>query len=218
MDGLAKNNTGAVRLVFRRRVYDRHYDHGLSTKATRRFYVYSSSCTLAHRAELRRELLFHCDCLAESQSLVQVLSVCDAAPRLDKLRTSAHGLTDSVLDGVGREHKICRGSRLAYATVFVLVNLAYIPFERYAIAFAPDELVSARTRRLAKARSSVTLATFIVAMLVSLKFPALGFGLICCALLLYLRPELPGVGGEDAGEVPCGSVSPPRRKHENIVR
>jgi|SRR5215472_15403289 len=106
----------------------------------------------------------------------------------------------------------------AYATVFVFVNLAYIPFERYAMAFAPDELVSARTRRLAKARSSVTLATFIVAMLVSLKLPALGFGLICCALLLYLRPELPGVGSEDAGEVPGGRVSPPRRKQGNIVR
>jgi uncharacterized membrane protein len=106
----------------------------------------------------------------------------------------------------------------AYAAVFVLVNLAYIPFECHALALAPDELISARTRRLAKTRSSVTLGTFIVAMLVSLKLPSLGFGLICCAVLLYLRPELPWVGSEDAGEVPSGSASLPRREQENPVR
>jgi uncharacterized membrane protein len=109
-------------------------------------------------------------------------------------------------------------ARTKLAAVFVLVNLAYIPFEWHALAFAPDELISARTRRLAKARSSVTLGIFIVAMLVSLKFPSLGFGLVCCALLLYLRPELPGVGSEDAGEIPSSSASPRRREQENTVR
>src|SRR5437899_4276501 len=49
-----------------------------------------------------------------------------------------------------------------YAAVFVLVNLAYIPFEWHALASAPVEEISARTRRFAKARSSVTLGTFIV--------------------------------------------------------
>jgi len=106
----------------------------------------------------------------------------------------------------------------AYAAVFVLVNLAYIPFEWHALALASDELNSARTRRLAKTRSSATLGTFIVAMLVSLKVPSLGFGLICCAVLLYLRPELPWVGSEDASEVPSGSASLPRREQENPVR
>src|SRR5258707_10913884 len=51
-----------------------------------------------------------------------------------------------------------------YAAVFVLVNLAYIPFEWHALASAPVEEISARTRRFAKVRSSVTLGTFIVAM------------------------------------------------------
>jgi uncharacterized membrane protein len=88
-----------------------------------------------------------------------------------------------------------------YAAVFVLVNLAYIPFERHALAFAPNEEISARTRRFAKARSSVTLGTFIVAMLVSLKSPSLGFGLICCALLVYLRPEPLGAGNEGTNKV-----------------
>jgi uncharacterized membrane protein len=106
----------------------------------------------------------------------------------------------------------------AYAAVFVLVNLAYIPFEWHALTFAPNELISARTRRLAKTRSSVTLATFMVAMLVALKLPPLGFALICGALLLYLRPELPGVGSEDAIGLPSGSASALGREQENRVR
>jgi uncharacterized membrane protein len=86
----------------------------------------------------------------------------------------------------------------AYAAVFVLVNLAYIPFEWHALSFAPEEIIPARARRLAKARSSLTLGAFILAMLVSLKFPRLGFALICLALLLYLSPEVPGAGKKDA--------------------
>jgi len=105
-----------------------------------------------------------------------------------------------------------------YAAVFVLVNLAYIPFEWHALASASVEEISARTRRFAKARSSVTLGTFILAMLVSLKSPSVGFGLICCALLVYLQPELPGVGSEDVGKIPSSSASPPHREPETTVR
>jgi hypothetical protein len=78
----------------------------------------------------------------------------------------------------------------------VLVNLAYIPFEWHALALAPVEEVSAHARRFAKMRSLFTLGTFVVAMLVSLKFPSLGFALICCALLVYLWPEFPRFGGD----------------------
>jgi uncharacterized membrane protein len=94
-----------------------------------------------------------------------------------------------------------------YAAVFVLVNLAYIPFEWHALAFAPNEEISARTRRFAKARSSVTLGTFIVAMLVSLKSPSLGFGLICCALLVYLRPEPLGADNEGTNKVAANGAA-----------
>ena len=79
-----------------------------------------------------------------------------------------------------------------YAGVFVLVNLAYIPFERTALTRAPVSEISTGARRLAKIRSALTLGTFLVAMLAALKSPALGFGLVCCALLVYLRPELLG--------------------------
>jgi len=79
-----------------------------------------------------------------------------------------------------------------YAAVFVLVNLAYIPFEWHALSVASIEGISLKTRRFAKVRSAATLGTFILATLVSLKSPLLGFGLVCCALLFYLRPEPPG--------------------------
>jgi uncharacterized membrane protein len=88
-----------------------------------------------------------------------------------------------------------------YAAVFVLVNLAYRPFERESLAQVEVEEISARMRRITRARSLLTLGMFVIAMLLSLKFPLLGFGLVCCVLLVYLRPEAPGVHREDAGRV-----------------
>ena len=79
----------------------------------------------------------------------------------------------------------------AYAAVFVLVNIAYIPFEWHALSAATIEEISPRTRRFAKVRSLATLGTFVLAMLVSLQAPYWGFALVCCALLFYLRPESP---------------------------
>ena len=38
-------------------------------------------------------------------------------------------------------------------------------------------------------------------MLVSLKFPQLGFALVCCAVLLYLQPEPPRLRKESADPV-----------------
>jgi uncharacterized membrane protein len=37
------------------------------------------------------------------------------------------------------------------------------------------------------------------AMLVSLKFPKWGFGLVCCAVLLHLRPQLAGHSRKPGG-------------------
>jgi len=79
-----------------------------------------------------------------------------------------------------------------YAAVFVLVELAYFQFEHHALSQAVVEEISHRTRRLAKVRSFIAFGLFLTAMFVSLKFPPWGFGLVCCAVLLYLRPEPPG--------------------------
>src|SRR5262245_62122163 len=80
-----------------------------------------------------------------------------------------------------------------YAAVFVLVNLAYCAFVWEALAQAEVEEVSARMRRITRTRSFLTLGMFAIAMLLSLKFPLWGFGLVCCVLLVYLWPEAPEV-------------------------
>ncbi|AYG62625.1 TMEM175 family protein [Rhizobium jaguaris] len=78
----------------------------------------------------------------------------------------------------------------AYAAVFVLVNLAYLLFEREILYHAAVAEVSEQTRRLARRRTLLGLATFIAAGLTAPALPPLGFALICSALLLYLRPEI----------------------------
>ena len=82
-----------------------------------------------------------------------------------------------------------------YAVVFVLVELVYLQFEHHALAHAVAKNISHRSRKLAKLRSLVAFGLFLTAMLVSLRFPKLGFGLVCCAVLLHLRPEPAGIQG-----------------------
>jgi uncharacterized membrane protein len=65
-----------------------------------------------------------------------------------------------------------------YAAVFVLVNLAYCVFVWETLAQAEVEAVSARMRRITLTRSFLTLGMFVIAMLLSLKFPLWGFGLV----------------------------------------
>jgi hypothetical protein len=88
-----------------------------------------------------------------------------------------------------------------YAAVFVLVELVCLQFEHHALAHAVVEKISHRTRRLATFRSLVAFALFLTAMFVLLKFPYWGFGLVCCAVLLYLQPKPPGSGKEGADTV-----------------
>lgn len=95
-----------------------------------------------------------------------------------------------------------------YAAVFVFVELAYLNFEHHALTQAELEEIPPRTRRLAKIRSFVACGLFLSAMLVSIKFPQCGFGLVCCAVLLYLRPELPGTRRQGVGNL---SVHGPTR-------
>jgi uncharacterized membrane protein len=76
-----------------------------------------------------------------------------------------------------------------YAGLFVCIDIAYNAFEREILIHAEASRVPGRTRRLARRRSLVVLASFFTAMLVAFFAPRLGFGLICCALILHLRPE-----------------------------
>ncbi|HEY3457202.1 MAG TPA: TMEM175 family protein [Bryobacteraceae bacterium] len=79
-----------------------------------------------------------------------------------------------------------------YAGLFVCIDIAYNVFERGVLARADDAQVSPRMRRLARRRSLVVLAGFLTAMLVAFVAPRVGFGLICGALILHLRPDVRG--------------------------
>lgn len=81
----------------------------------------------------------------------------------------------------------------AYAAMFVCVNVAYVLFQRTVFLQADPGAFPEGARRVAKRRSYATLAIFAGASVVSLLAPAAGFGLVCCALILYLRPEPPGI-------------------------
>lgn len=77
-----------------------------------------------------------------------------------------------------------------YAALFVCIDIAYNLFEYRVLGRADATQVSAHMRRLARRRSLVVLASFTAAMLVAFVAPRIGFGLICCALILHLRPDV----------------------------
>ncbi len=82
-----------------------------------------------------------------------------------------------------------------YAGLFVCIDIAYNVFEREVLARADATHVSEGTRRMTRRRSLGVLASFTTAMLVAFVAPRLGFGLICGALILHLRPDAaPGSG------------------------
>jgi uncharacterized membrane protein len=81
-----------------------------------------------------------------------------------------------------------------YAGLFMGVDIAYNIFEREVLGQADATQVPDRARRMARRRSLGVLAIFTTAMLVAFVAPRLGFGLICGALILHLRPEASGSG------------------------
>ncbi|HYS70430.1 MAG TPA: TMEM175 family protein [Gemmatimonadaceae bacterium] len=78
-----------------------------------------------------------------------------------------------------------------YAGLFVCIDIAYNVFEREVLVRVDDTQVSDRARRVARRRSLVVLAIFTTAMLIAFVAPRLGFGLICGALILHLKPDVP---------------------------
>jgi hypothetical protein len=66
-------------------------------------------------------------------------------------------------------------------------------FEQQALYQADTTQVPQSARRIVRGRSLATLAIFVAAMLVALVAPRIGFTLICCALLPYLRPGAPSL-------------------------
>jgi uncharacterized membrane protein len=79
-----------------------------------------------------------------------------------------------------------------YAGLFVCIDIAYNVFARDVLAREDARHVAERTRRTSRRRSLVVFAIFTTAMLSAFIAPRLAFGLICGALILHLRPEVPG--------------------------
>jgi uncharacterized membrane protein len=88
------------------------------------------------------------------------------------------------------------GSRFAaapvvlYALIFLLVNLAYLVFQREVLRQAGPAGLSRQVKRMLQRRSVLTLGVFLSAMCLASISPGWGFALICGALLMYLRPEV----------------------------
>jgi uncharacterized membrane protein len=82
---------------------------------------------------------------------------------------------------------------VAYALVFVCVDLAYLAFERAVLAQADCSQIPEQVKRRAQLRSMATVAIFATAGAAAFVSPALGVGLICLALSFFVRPEPPGL-------------------------
>jgi uncharacterized membrane protein len=78
-----------------------------------------------------------------------------------------------------------------YAFVFFLVNLTYVILVYETLYNDADSPLSDKTRRRLHVRSLGTLVLFLAAMALAFWFPLLGFTIICCCLLLYLKPDVP---------------------------
>ena len=76
-----------------------------------------------------------------------------------------------------------------YGTIFFLVDLAYLVFERAVFAQADAALMSDQSRKRAQIRTLVAIAIFAAAAITAPFMPLLGFAMICFALVLYASPE-----------------------------
>jgi uncharacterized membrane protein len=78
-----------------------------------------------------------------------------------------------------------------YATVFFLVNLTYILLCSELVDRPDAKALPPKTRRRMRLRATATLIVFAIAAIVALWHPLVGFGLACCCLVMYLRPQAP---------------------------
>jgi TMEM175 potassium channel family protein len=89
------------------------------------------------------------------------------------------------------ETKLAAAPVFIYALVFVLVETAYIAFERTAFSQARETEITPRLQWTARLRSYLALGIFATAAAISFWLPRIGLGLVCCVLLIYLNPRLP---------------------------
>jgi hypothetical protein len=80
-----------------------------------------------------------------------------------------------------------------YAAVFFLVNATYVLLIWELVDRAAVNEVPANLRRIMRMRSIVTLCLFAAAAVVALNYPLVGLGICIACLIVYLRPDPPGV-------------------------
>lgn len=115
----------------------------------------------------------------------------DATPRLiwvNFVHLFAVSLLPFATAWLARSH-LAPAPVAVYAAIFVFVEVAYLGFEREVFAQADPTKMPEKARRLARRRSIAALVIFVAAALISPFVPLIGFGLICCALILYVRPQ-----------------------------
>ncbi|WP_456855159.1 hypothetical protein [Bradyrhizobium sp. USDA 4501] len=78
---------------------------------------------------------------------------------------------------------------MVYAVIFLLIDLAYLAFERAVLTQADQSLISERVRTWTQRRTLLAVLVFAAGAAIAPFMPLLGFATVCCALLLYLRPE-----------------------------
>ncbi|MGY4474281.1 TMEM175 family protein [Bradyrhizobium sp. USDA 3364] len=78
---------------------------------------------------------------------------------------------------------------VVYAVIFLLIDLAYLAFERAVLAQADQSVISDRVRTWTQRRTLLAVLVFATGAAIAPFVPLLGFATVCCALLLYLRPE-----------------------------
>jgi hypothetical protein len=89
------------------------------------------------------------------------------------------------------DSKLAAAPVFVYAMVFVMVEIAYIAFERTTFSQASDDDITPQLRRIARIRSYLALGLFSTAAAVSFASPTSGLILVCCVLLIYLSPHAP---------------------------
>ena len=77
-----------------------------------------------------------------------------------------------------------------YAAVFFLVNATYVGLI-WELSRAHE--VSPAVRGIMRLRSVITLCLFGIAAIVALKYPLAGLGICICCLIVYLKPDPPGL-------------------------
>jgi uncharacterized membrane protein len=80
-----------------------------------------------------------------------------------------------------------------YAAVFFFVNVTYIGLIWELIGRFPSDEVTPKERNIMRLRSLVTLCVFGTAAVVALRYPLVGLGMCICCLIVYLKPEAPGM-------------------------